>query len=122
MHRLAALLTAIIVVGVSAGAARATILCDNAYGAYCCNQAYGLRLVMTYKSEWYGDKDYNADRVYSDGHTLSYHHYEAVSSAGADPYWTFTNSVDAYRQTVIQRGGSTSSSWEMWEWALGSCS
>jgi len=76
----------------------------------------------TYKSEWYGDKDYNADRVYSDGHTLSYHHYEAVSSAGADPYWTFTNSVDAYRQTVIQRGGSTSSSWEMWEWALGSCS
>jgi hypothetical protein len=107
--------------GLVAAVARADTLCDSNYGTYCCNDARGLRLVMTYKSKWYGDKDYNAYRLRQDG-TVSYHHYEAVSSAGEDPFLTFTNPVDALRQTLIQRGGSTSSSWQMWEWALGSCS
>ena len=47
---------AAIVATVSAPAALAT-LCDSAYGTYCCNQTLGLRLVMTYKSQWYSEKD-----------------------------------------------------------------
>jgi hypothetical protein len=52
----------------------------------------------------------------------TYDHFQPVSSQGANPYWSYTNSVDALRQTAQQRGGSSSASWQMWEWALGSCS
>jgi len=36
--------------------ALADTLCDNRYSTYCCNQTVGLRLVMTYKSQWYSEK------------------------------------------------------------------
>jgi hypothetical protein len=111
---------AAIVAAVLAPVALAT-LCDSKYGTYCCNQTLGLRLVMTYKSQWYSEKDYVAYRLYSDG-TWAYRHFEAVSTGGDPAFHTFTNSVDALRQTAEQRGGSSSASWEMWEWALGSCS
>jgi hypothetical protein len=101
--------------------ALADTLCDSKYGTYCCNQTIGLRLVKTYKSQWYSEKDYVAYRLYSDG-TWSYRHFEAVSTGGDPAFHTFTNSVDALRQTAEQRGGSSSASWQMWEWALGSCS
>lgn len=113
---LAAILTAVF-----APIALAATLCDSRYGTYCCNQTLGLRLVMTYKSQWYSEKDYVAYRLRSDG-SVTYNHFEAVSTGGADPFHTFTNSVDALRQTAQQRGGSSSASWQMWEWALGSCS
>jgi hypothetical protein len=111
---------AAIVAAVSAPAALAT-LCDSRYGSYCCNQTLGLRLVMTYKSQWYSEKDYVAYRLRSDG-TSTYRHFEAVSTGGAPAFHSYTNSVDALRQTAEQRGGSSSASWQMWEWALGSCS
>lgn len=121
MLRLAALAALTVILAlVSAPVAFAT-LCDSKYGTYCCNQAIGLRLVMTYKSQWYSEKDYVAYRLYSDG-TWSYRHFEAVSTGGDPAFHTFTNSVDALRQTAEQRGGSSSASWQMWEWALGSCS
>ena len=101
--------------------ALADTLCDNRYSTYCCNQTVGLRLVMTYKSQWYSEKDYHAYRLRSDG-LKTYDHFQPVSSQGVSPYWSYTNSVDALRQTAEQRGGSSSASWEMWEWALGSCS
>jgi hypothetical protein len=110
---------AAIVAAVLAPVALAT-LCDSRYGTYCCNQTLGLRLVMTYKSQWYSDKDYTGYRLKSDG-TVAFHHFEAVSTGTDNPYLTYTNSVDALRQTAQQRGGSSSASWEMWEWALGSC-
>jgi hypothetical protein len=117
------------VVGVLAGIvtaflapiALADTLCDSKYGTYCCNQTLGLRLVMTYKSQWYSEKDYVAYRLRSDGYA-TYNHFQAVSTQGRSPYWSYTNSVDALRQTAEQRGGSSSATWEMWEWALGSCS
>jgi hypothetical protein len=101
--------------------ALADTLCDENYGTYCCNTTLGLRLVMTYKSQWYSEKDYVAYRLRSDGYA-TYNHFQAVSTQGRSPYWSYTNSVDALRQTAEQRGGSSSASWEMWEWALGSCS
>jgi hypothetical protein len=113
---LAAILTAFF-----ASIALADTLCDSSYGTYCCNTTLGLRLVMTYKSQWYSNKDYTAYRLASDG-TVTYHHFEAVSTGGQDPFHTFTNSVNALRQTAEQRGGSSSASWQMWEWSLGSCS
>ena len=110
------------VVGVvSAPVALADTLCDSKYGIYCCNTTLGLRLVMTYKSQWYSEKDYVAYRYGSDG-VYTYRHFQPVSTQGADPFWSYTNSVDALRQTAQQRGGSSSASWQMWEWALGSCS
>jgi hypothetical protein len=112
---LAAILTAVF-----APSALAT-LCDYNYGSYCCNQTFGLRLVMTYKSQWHSEKDYHAYRLRSDGFK-TYDHFQPVSTQGADPFWSYTNSVDALRQTAQQRAGSSSASWEMWEWALGSCS
>jgi hypothetical protein len=114
--------TALVVIlfGLSAPAALADTLCDSRYGSYCCNQTVGLRLVMTYKSQWYSERDYDAYRLRSDG-TKKYNHFQPVSSQGVSPYWSFTNSVDALRQTAQQRGGSSSASWQMWEWALGSC-
>ena len=112
---------AAIVAAVSAPVALADTLCDSKYGSYCCNQTLGLRLVMTYKSQWHSEKDYTAYRLKSDG-TVAFHHFEAVSTGTDNPYLTYTNSVDALRQTAQQRGGSSSASWEMWEWALGSCS
>src|SRR5919204_223930 len=115
----AATFVAAILVGLSAPAAFADTLCDDRYGTYCCNQTAFLRLVMTYKSQWYSEKDYHAYRLRSDGFK-TYDHFQAVSSGGANPYWSYTNSVDALRQTAQQRGGSSSASWEMWEWALGS--
>ena len=102
-------------------AALADTLCDSRYGTYCCNQTLGLRLVMTYKSEWYSEKDYVAYRLRSDGY-VTYRHFEAVSTGMDNPYLVFANSIDVLRQTAEQRGGSSSASWEMWEWALGSCS
>ena len=101
--------------------ALADTLCDSKYGTYCCNQTLGLRLVMTYKSQWYSEKDYVAYRLRSDGYA-TYNHFQAVSTQGRSPYWSYANSVDALRQTAEQRGGSSSASWQMWEWALGSCS
>ena len=101
--------------------ALADTLCDNRYSTYCCNQTVGLRLVMTYKSQWYSEKDYVAYRYRSDG-VYTYRHFQPVGTQGADPFWSYTNSVDALRQTAQQRGGSSSASWQMWEWALGSCS
>jgi hypothetical protein len=112
---------AAIVGAVLAPVALADTLCDSKYGTYCCNQTLGLRLVMTYKSQWYSEKDYVAYRLRSDGFK-TYDHFQPVSSGGANPYWSYTNSVDALRQTAEQRGGSSSASWQMWEWALGSCS
>ena len=112
---------AAVVATVSAPVALADTLCDSKYGSYCCNQTLGLRLVMTYKSQWYSEKDYTAYRLKSDG-TVAFHHFEAVSTGGDNPYLTYTNTIDALRQTAEQRGGSSSASWEMWEWALGSCS
>jgi hypothetical protein len=112
---------AAIVAGMLAPVALADTLCDSRYGTYCCNQTLGLRVVMTYKSQWHSEKDYVAYRLRSDG-TVTYNHFEAVSTKGADPFHTFTNSVDALRQTAQQRGGSSSASWQMWEWALGACS
>jgi hypothetical protein len=91
----------VIVTAALVPAALADTLCDYNYGPYCCNQTAFLRLVMTYKSQWHSEKP--------------------VSSQGANPYWHYTNTVDALRQTAQQRGGSSSASWEMWEWALGSC-
>ena len=113
---LAAILAAVLV-----PIALADTLCDYSYGSYCCNQTIGLRLVMTYKSQWHSEKDFVAYRLRSDGFK-TYDHFQPVSSQGANPYWSYTNSVDALRQTAQQRGGSSSASWEMWEWALGSCS
>ena len=113
---LAALLTAVL-----APIALADTLCELKYGSYCCNQTAFLRLVMTYKSQWYSEKDYVAYRYQSNG-VYTYRHFQPVSTQGADPFWRYTNSVDALRQTAQQRGGSSSASWEMWEWALGSCS
>ena len=101
--------------------ALADTLCDESYGSYCCNQTAFLRLVMTYKSQWYSEKDYVAYRYQSNG-VYTYRHFEAVSTGGDNPYLVFTNSVNAPRQTAEQRGGSSSASWEMWEWALGACS
>ena len=121
MRLLAATFLAAILFGLSAPAALADTLCDSKYGTYCCNQTAFLRLVMTYKSQWYSDKDYVAYRLRSDGFK-TYDHFQPVSSQGANPFWTFTNSVDALRQTAEQRGGSSSASWQMWEWALGWCS
>jgi hypothetical protein len=112
---------AVILAVVFAPVALADTLCDSRYGTYCCNQTIGLRLVKTYKSQWYSEKDYVAYRLYSDG-TWAYRHFEAVSTGGAPAFHAYTNSVDALRQTAEQRGGSSSASWEMWEWALGSCS
>jgi hypothetical protein len=117
----AATFLAVILVGLSAPVALADTLCDSKYGTYCCNQTAFLRLVMTYKSQWYSEKDYVAYRLRSDGFK-TYDHFQPVSSGGANPYWSYTNSVDALRQTAEQRGGSSSASWQMWEWALGSCS
>lgn len=112
---------AAILTGILAPVALADTLCDSKYGTYCCNTTLGLRLVMTYKSQWYSNKDYTAYRLKSDG-TIAFHHFEAVSTGGDNPYLTYTNTIDALRQTAEQRGGSSSASWEMWEWALGSCS
>jgi hypothetical protein len=102
-------------------AALADTLCDYNYGPYCCNQTAFLRLVMTYKSQWHSEKDFVAYRYQSNG-VYTYRHFQPVSSMGANPYWSYTNSVNALRQTAQQRGGFSSASWEMWEWALGSCS
>ena len=122
MFRAAVLaLLSVIVAAILVQAALADTLCDSRYGTYCCNNTLGLRLVMTYKSQWYSDKDYVAYRLRSDG-TATYNHFQAVSTGGQSPFHTFTNSVDALRQTAEQRGGSSSASWQMWEWALGSCS
>src|SRR5919202_6333112 len=122
MFRAAVLaLLSVILTAILVPIALADTLCDSRYGTYCCNQTLGLRLVMTYKSQWYSEKDYVAYRLRSDGYK-TYDHFQPVSSQGANPYWSFTNSVDALRQTAQQRGGSSSASWEMWEWALGSCS
>ena len=122
MLRVAALaLLSVILAVVLVPAALATTLCDYNYGSYCCNQTAFLRLVMTYKSQWHSEKDFVAYRLRSDGFK-TYDHFQPVSSQGANPYWSYTNSVDALRQTAQQRGGSSSASWEMWEWALGSCS
>ena len=122
MLRVAALaLLSVILAVVLVPAALATTLCDYNYGSYCCNQTVFLRLVMTYKSQWHSEKDFVAYRLRSDGFK-TYDHFQPVSSQGANPYWSYTNSVDALRQTAQQRGGSSSASWEMWEWALGSCS
>jgi hypothetical protein len=112
---------AAILTAVFAPIAVADTLCDLRYGSYCCNQTAFLRLVMTYKSQWYSEKDYVAYRYQSNG-VYTYRHFEAVSTGGDNPYLVFTNSVDALRQTAEQRGGSSSASWEMWEWALGACS
>jgi hypothetical protein len=112
---------AAIVATVLAPVALADTLCDYNYGPYCCNSTVGLRLVMTYKSQWHSEKDFHAYRLRSDGFK-TYDHFQPVSSQDANPYWSYTNSVDALRQTAQQRGGSSSASWEMWEWALGSCS
>jgi hypothetical protein len=112
---------AAIVAAVLAPVALADTLCDSKYGTYCCNQTLGLRLVMTYKSQWYSEKDYHAYRLRSDGYK-TFDHFEAVSTGGDNPYLVYTNSVNALRQTAEQRGGSSSASWEMWEWSLGSCS
>src|SRR2546423_10325370 len=114
-------LLSVILAAVLAPAALADTLCDNSYSTYCCNQTLGLRLVMTYKSQWYSEKDYVAYRLRSDGYA-TYNHFQAVSTQGRSPYWSYANSVDALRQTAEQRGGSSSASWQMWEWALGSCS
>jgi hypothetical protein len=112
---------AAIVTAVLAPVALADTLCDYNYGSYCCNQTAFLRLVMTYKSQWHSEKDFHAYRLRSDGFK-TYDHFQPVSTQGADPFWSYTNSVNALRQTAQQRGGSSSASWEMWEWALGSCS
>jgi hypothetical protein len=114
-------LLSVIVTAALVPAALADTLCDNRYGTYCCNQTVGLRLVMTYKSQWYSEKDYVAYRLRPDG-SWAYRHFQAVSTGGDSPFLVFTNSVDALRQTAQQRGGSSSASWEMWEWALGPCS
>jgi hypothetical protein len=113
---LAAILTAAF-----APMALADTLCDYNYGPYCCNQTAFLRLVQTYKSQWHSEKDFVAYRYQSDG-TYTYRHFQAVSSQGMNPFWSYTNSVNALRQTAQQRGGSSSASWEMWEWSLGACS
>src|SRR5919202_6663972 len=99
MFRAAVLaLLSVIVAAIVVQAALADTLCDSRYGTYCCNNTLGLRLVMTYKSQWYSDKDYVAYRLRSDGFK-TYDHFQPVSSQGANPYWSFTNSVDALRQT-----------------------
>jgi hypothetical protein len=113
---LAAILTAVF-----APIALADTLCDYGYGPYCCNQTAFLRLVMTYKSQWHSEKDFVAYRYQSNG-VYTYRHFQPVSTQGANPFWNYTNSVNALRQTAQQRGGSSSASWEMWEWALGACS
>jgi hypothetical protein len=68
---LAAILTAVF-----APIALADTLCDLKYGSYCCNQTAFLRLVMTYKSQWYSEKDYVAYRYQSNG-VYTYRHFRS---------------------------------------------
>jgi hypothetical protein len=110
-------LVSLIVPALFAGNALA-VECQHASGTYSNNETEYLSYGMTNKSSWYGDKDYNASRWDQDGNP-SYQHYQDVSVYG--PNWSFTNSIDVYRQTRIQRGGYTTSDWAMWQYASGSC-
>jgi hypothetical protein len=92
--------------------------CSEGTGSYGSNERRQLPLNYTYKSVWNSDWTYNANREDSGG-AITYHAY--VETQDNLREWTFTNSVDVYRRTVIIRGGYGSALWYMRQEAMGSC-
>ncbi|HEY8777920.1 MAG TPA: hypothetical protein VIM23_03150 [Gaiellaceae bacterium] len=98
--------------------ALAVTLCYANGGTYSNNQEVTLGYSWTFQSDYGSHLDYVAKRydIYSNP-TLN--HYQDVSVYGQN--YTFTNPVDAYRRTAMQRGGYSSTNWGMNQWAQGSC-
>jgi hypothetical protein len=92
--------------------------CAEATGSYGSNERRQLPLTNTNKSVWNSNWTYNANREDSGG-SITYHAY--VETQDNLREWTFTNPTDAYRRTVIIRGGYGSALWYMRQEALGSC-
>jgi hypothetical protein len=108
-------LLALLVVLVLPGAAAAETLCAAGTGSVCCHDMRFLRFTNTYKSRWVVccNLPYLARRYRIDGVVT----YEARVVNN----WAYDNNVDAYRETAFLLDSSSSGSWDMKQYALGSC-
>jgi hypothetical protein len=108
-------LLALLVVLVVPGAAVADTLCASGTGSVCCHELKFLRFTNTYKSRWVVccNLPYHARRYRIDGAIT----YDALVVNN----WAFDNGVDAYRETALALDSSSSGSWDMKQYALGSC-
>jgi hypothetical protein len=108
-------LVAIGVVLLVPGAAVADTLCASGTGSVCCHNMKFLTFTNTYRSTWVVccNLAYYARRYRSDG-AITYEAHVVNN-------WAFDNSVDAYRETALLLDSSSSGSWDMKQYALGSC-
>lgn len=106
---------ALLVVLVLPGAAVADTLCASGSGSVCCHELKFLRFTNTYKSRWVVccNLAYHARRYRIDG--VATYDVLAVNN------WAYDNSVDASRETALALESSSSGSWDMKQYALGSC-
>jgi hypothetical protein len=94
--------------------AMALYTCGQGSGTYSNNEWASLGLAHVIRSDWSSDKAYNAYRIDASGSAT----YQKYISSG---YWTFSNSVDAFRRTAMQRGGYTVATWSMSQYSQNGC-
>lgn len=93
------------------------VQCDAAYGYISDNQKAYLYYANINWSDWASDLAYHAIRVDLAGNE-TFHQY---APAGGGTSTTTSDGYDVYRRTVIQRGGYSSTYFQMFEYSHAGC-